>query len=105
MQVAVLRLLKQLSQVYSVMKIDRLKQLIPFLNFGQVEALIVDAVKNEYMQVSNPAAGPYNFLLQILVVAFCPCLVPPAEASFQQEAAGVPEAVTGHAPCWWKVEV
>lgn len=46
-----LRLLKQLSQVYSVMKIDRLKQLIPFLNFGQVEAIIVDAVKNEYIQV------------------------------------------------------
>lgn len=44
-------MLKQLSQVYSVMKIDRLKELIPFLNFGQVEAIIVDAVKNEYIQV------------------------------------------------------
>lgn len=48
-----MRLLKQLSQVYSVMKIDRLKQLIPFLNFGQVEAIIVDAVKNEFIQVRN----------------------------------------------------
>ena len=48
-----LRLLKQLGQVYSVMKIERLKQLVPFMNFGQVEAIIVDAVKNEYIQVCN----------------------------------------------------
>ena len=63
MQVAVLRLLKQLSQVYSVMKIERLKQLIPFMNFGQVEAIIVDAVKNEFIQVSQiRAAGPSTTL-------------------------------------------
>lgn len=56
-QVAVLRLLKQLTQVYSVMKIERLKQLIPFMNFGQVEAIIVDAVKNEYIQVKLLLSG------------------------------------------------
>ena len=51
-QVAVLRLLQQLGQVYSVMKIDSLKALVPFMNFGEVEAVIVDAVKNEFIQVS-----------------------------------------------------
>ena len=50
-QVAVLRMLKQLGQVYSVMKIDRLRKLVPFMDFGRVEAIIVDAVKNEYIQV------------------------------------------------------
>ena len=53
-QVAVLRLLQQLGQVYSVMKIDSLKALVPFMNFGEVEAVIVDAVKNEFIQVSAP---------------------------------------------------
>lgn len=66
LQVAVLRLLKQLSQVYSVMKIERLKQLIPFMNFGQVEAIVVDAVKNEYIQVRlPPLAVPTPSLLAL----------------------------------------
>lgn len=44
-------MLKQLGQVYSVMKIERLRKLVPFMGFGRVEAIIVDAVKNEYIQV------------------------------------------------------
>lgn len=54
-QVAVLRLLKQLSQVYSTLKISKLKQLIPFMLFSRVEALIVDAVQNEFIQVCSSA--------------------------------------------------
>lgn len=57
LQVAVLRLLQQLGQVYSVMKIDSIKSLIPFLNFGEVEAIIVDAVKSEFIQVPPFQAG------------------------------------------------
>lgn len=46
-----LRLLQQLGQVYSVMKITSLKNLIPFMNFGEVEAIIVEAVKSEFIKV------------------------------------------------------
>ena len=51
-QVAVVRLLKQLSDVYSTMKISDLAQLVPFAEFGDVEAGVVDAVKYDYLQVS-----------------------------------------------------
>jgi len=50
-QVAVVRLLKQLSDVYSTMKISDLAQLVPFAEFGDVEAGVVDAVKYDYLQV------------------------------------------------------
>ncbi|KAK9824579.1 hypothetical protein WJX72_011465 [[Myrmecia] bisecta] len=50
-QVAVVRLLQQLGQVYSVMKVSALAALVPFLSFAEVEALIVDAVKYDYLQV------------------------------------------------------
>lgn len=52
-QVAVLRLLKQLSEVYSTMHISELAALVPFLSFGDVEAVVVDAVKYEYLQVTR----------------------------------------------------
>jgi len=54
-------MLKQLGQVYSVMKIERLRKLVPFMDFGRVEAIIVDAVKNEYIQVS-PRPAPSSAL-------------------------------------------
>ena len=53
LQVAILRLLQQLGQVYSVMKIDSLKALVPFANFGEVEQIIVEAVKNDFIKVCN----------------------------------------------------
>lgn len=50
-QVAVLRLLKQLSEVYSTMRISTLAELVPFMPFGDVEGVVVDAVKSDYLQV------------------------------------------------------
>lgn len=50
-RVAVLRLLQQLSHVYSVMKISALADLVPFMSFGEVEQIIVDAVKHDFLQV------------------------------------------------------
>ena len=52
-QVAVLRLLQQLSQVYSVMRVDSLEALVPFMGFSDVEQLIVDAVKHDFLQVGS----------------------------------------------------
>lgn len=50
-QVAVLRVLHQLSEVYSVMKIESLAALIPFFSSAEVEQLLVDAVKHGYLKV------------------------------------------------------
>ncbi len=50
-QISVLRLLKQLSEVYSSMKISALEALVPFMPFSEVEAVLVDAVKCDYLQV------------------------------------------------------
>ena len=50
-QVAVLRLLRQLSQVYSVIKISSLAALVPFFTFGEVEQLVMEAVKHGHLQV------------------------------------------------------
>eukprot|EP00879_Flechtneria_rotunda_P015205 GHRR01015895.1.p1 GENE.GHRR01015895.1~~GHRR01015895.1.p1 ORF type:complete len:658 (+),score=275.95 GHRR01015895.1:165-2138(+) len=50
-QVAVLRALKQLNEVYSTMHISELAGLVPFMGFGDVEAVVVDAVKYEYLQL------------------------------------------------------
>lgn len=62
-QVAVLRLLQQLSQVYSVMRVASLAALVPFFTFGEVEQLIVDAVKHNYLHVRAPphalSMGPW----------------------------------------------
>lgn len=48
---AVLRALKQLSDVYSTMTIKELGALVPFMSFADVEAVVVDAVKYEHLQV------------------------------------------------------
>ena len=50
-QVAVLRVLRQLSEVYSVMTISSLAALIPFMGFSEVEQLVVEAVKHGFLQV------------------------------------------------------
>jgi len=50
-QVALSRTVRQLSEVYSVMRVSSLSELAPFgWSFGQAEALIVDAVRNGYLQ-------------------------------------------------------
>ena len=51
LQVAVVRVLQQLSQVYTVMTIPALQDLVPFMRFDEVEKLIVEAVKFDYLQV------------------------------------------------------
>lgn len=50
-QVALLRLLKQLSEVYSTMRVSSLAELVSFMSLGEVEAVVMDAVKNDYLQV------------------------------------------------------
>jgi len=60
-RVAVLRLLQQLSHVYSVMKIPALADLVPFMGFGEVEQIIVDAVKHDFLQASLPFQSPPPF--------------------------------------------
>lgn len=51
LQVAVLRAMQQLSEVYSVMTIASLSELVPFFGFSEVEQIIVEAVKQGYLQV------------------------------------------------------
>ena len=43
--------MQQLSEVYSVMTIASLSELVPFFGFSQVEQIIVEAVKQGYLQV------------------------------------------------------
>lgn len=50
-QVALLRLLKQLSEVYSTMRVSALAELASFMPMSEVEAAVVDAVKNDFLQV------------------------------------------------------
>lgn len=52
-----LRLLKQLSEVYSTMRISALAELVPFMPFSEVEAIVVDAVKSDYLQVRARGRG------------------------------------------------
>lgn len=46
-----MRVLRQLSEVYSCMNISSLAALIPFMSFSEVEQLVVEAVKHGYLQV------------------------------------------------------
>jgi len=48
-QVALARMMQQLSEVYSVMRVSRLAELAPFLNLGEAERLIVDAIRHGYI--------------------------------------------------------
>ncbi|KDP23427.1 hypothetical protein JCGZ_23260 [Jatropha curcas] len=48
-KLATLRLLQQVSQVYQMMKIESLSQMIPFLDFSVVEKISVDAVKHNFL--------------------------------------------------------
>ena len=52
---AALKTLQGLGQVYSTMTIAHLAQLVPFMIFGELEQLIVDAVK--YRCVCMHACG------------------------------------------------
>lgn len=54
---AVLRTLKQLGDVYSSLRISELAGLVPFMPFADVEAVVVDAVKYDYLQVREGRVG------------------------------------------------
>ncbi len=41
-------MVRQLSEVYSVMRVSSLSELAPYIGFGQAEQLIVDGVKHGY---------------------------------------------------------
>ncbi len=60
MQVAVLRAMQQLSEVYSVMTIESLSELVPFFGFSEVEQIIVEAVKQGYLQVCHLLLPPLH---------------------------------------------
>ena len=59
-QVAVLRAMQQLSEVYSVMTIESLSELVPFFGFSEVEQIIVEAVKQGYLQVFHLPIPPMH---------------------------------------------
>ena len=60
--VAVLKMMRQLSSVYSVMRIDKLSQLVPFMSFPEVEAVLADAIKFGYIQVQiDHRSGTLHF--------------------------------------------
>ena len=42
------------AQVYSVMRVDALAALVPFATLGDVEQIIVDAIKHNYLSVRRP---------------------------------------------------
>jgi translation initiation factor 3 subunit A len=48
---AVVRMLQQSSQVYQTMKLETLQQMVPFLEFSQVERILVDATKGGAVSV------------------------------------------------------
>jgi translation initiation factor 3 subunit A len=49
--VAVLRMMRQLASAYSIMRIDKVAALIPFMSFSEVEAVLSDAVKFGYVDI------------------------------------------------------
>ena len=53
-----LRAMQQLSEVYSVMTIASLSELVPFFGFSEVEQIIVEAVKQGYLQASPSLLPP-----------------------------------------------
>jgi len=50
-RIVMVRLLKQLSQVYSSMKMERLQQLVHFATADEVEAFVVQAAKDRVVQL------------------------------------------------------
>ncbi|KAJ0079562.1 hypothetical protein Patl1_22973 [Pistacia atlantica] len=48
-KLVILRLVQQVSQVYQMMKIESLSQMIPFIDFKVVEKISVDAVKHNFI--------------------------------------------------------
>ena len=78
MQVAVLRAMQQLSEVYSVMTIESLSELVPFFGFSEVEQIIVEAVKQGYLQAGLLHHLPSAFSLGVDLSqsSFCAICVP-----------------------------
>ena len=50
------------SQVYSVMRVDMLASLVPFASQGDVEQIIVDAIKHSYLQVWRHPVSPASLM-------------------------------------------
>uniref|UniRef100_A0A7S0YIT4 PCI domain-containing protein n=1 Tax=Polytomella parva TaxID=51329 RepID=A0A7S0YIT4_9CHLO len=50
-KVSILRTLKQLSEAYSCLSVERVSAIIPFATPAQIESLIVEAVKNGFLEV------------------------------------------------------
>ena len=57
-------------QVYSVMRVDMLASLVPFASQGDVEQIIVDAIKHSYLQV-RPGTSCVECKLSQLLMIFC----------------------------------
>lgn len=49
-RIVMVRLLKQLSQIYSSIKLERLQKLVPFANQFEIEAFVVQAAKDHVVQ-------------------------------------------------------
>jgi hypothetical protein len=49
--VAVLKMMRQLAGAYSVMRVDAVAALVPFMPFSEVETVLADAVKFGFVQV------------------------------------------------------
>lgn len=61
-RVAIVKTLNQLSQVYSVMRLDALTRVIPFASISEIEGIIVDAVRHGYLAVRmDHRAGTLRF--------------------------------------------
>ena len=53
-QVAVVRMVQQLSQVYSKLHMSTLEGMVPFYSIHQTEKVIVEAIRHNFLHVSCP---------------------------------------------------
>ena len=53
-QVAVVRMVQQLSQVYSKLHMSTLQGMVPFYSIHQTEKVIVEAIRHNFLHVSCP---------------------------------------------------
>ena len=74
-QVAVLRVLGQLGQVYSCMRVRALADLVPFMTLAEVERLIVAAVKHGHLQVCLRARATSHLTTARRAAQSCSCVL------------------------------
>jgi len=59
---AIIKTLHQLSQVYTVMKMDALAKLIPFASIAELESIMLDAIRHRYLALRiDHRAGTVRF--------------------------------------------